>query len=205
MFGAGAGAAVVLGSVALFALSGSDGSSDGLLLTMSIIAVVVAAFAALSIRFVQTDLVHPLEAVCDAMRELAEGNRDVYVPHAERNDEIGAMARYLVVIKKAAGKFDRMRKEREEAEAEEARRLAEIESEREQQRAKQSETLVELADKFERTIGDIVSGVAAASSQLQATASSMASARSAARRRLRPSSRARRRPRRRKPTRRSRR
>ncbi len=176
MFGAAAGAAVLLGSVALFALSDSDGSVDGLLLTMSVIAVVVAAIGALSIRFVQTELVHPLEQVCEAMRELAEGNREVHVPHDERGDEIGAMARYLVVIKKAAGKFDRMRKEREESEAEEARRLAELESEREEHRAKQAETLVTLADKFERTIGDIVSGVAAASSQLQATASSMASA-----------------------------
>ena len=102
MFGSAAGAAVVLGSVALFALSGSDGAVDGLLMTMSVIAVVVAAIGAASIRFVQTDLVHPLEQVCDAMRELAEGNREVHVPHEDRDDEIGAMARYLVVIKKAA-------------------------------------------------------------------------------------------------------
>ncbi len=176
MFGAAAGAAVVLASVALFALSGSDGAVDGLLWTMSVIAVVVVLIGALSARFVQTDLIHPLEEVCDAMRELAEGNRSIHVPHEEREDEIGAMARYLIVIKKAATKFDRIRKEREEAEAEEARRLAEIDSEREEHRARQAETLVSLADKFERTIGDIVSGVAAASSQLQATASSMASA-----------------------------
>jgi methyl-accepting chemotaxis protein len=110
------------------------------------------------------------------MRELAEGNREVHVPHEERNDEIGAIARYLAVIRKAAVKFDRIRKERDEATAEELRRLSEIESEREELRIRQSETLIGLADKFERTIGDIVSGVAAASSQLQATASSMASA-----------------------------
>jgi methyl-accepting chemotaxis protein len=176
MFGAAAGAAAMLGAVALFALSGSDGSVDGLLLTVSVIAVAVAVTGALAVRFVQTDLIHPLEAVCDAMRELAEGNREVDVPHDDRNDEIGAMARYLVVIKKAANKFDRIRKERDEATAEELRRLSEVESEREELRAKQAETLVTLADKFERTVGEIVSGVAAASSQLQATASSMASA-----------------------------
>jgi methyl-accepting chemotaxis protein len=176
MFAAGAAGAVTLGSVALVALSGGDSSVDGLLLTTSISAVVVAAFAALAIRFVQTDLIHPFEAVCDAMRELAEGNREVHVPFEDRHDEIGAMARYLVVIKKAASKYDRIRKERDEATADELRRLTEIESEREELRARQAETLVSLADKFERTVGDIVSGVAAASSQLQATASSMASA-----------------------------
>jgi methyl-accepting chemotaxis protein len=176
MFGAAAGGAAVLGTVALIALRGSDGAGDGVLVTMSVFALVVALIGALAVRFVQTGLIGPLEDVCDAMRELAEGNREFHVPHADREDEIGAMARYLGVIKKAATKFDRIRKEREEAEAEEARRLAELDSEREEHRAKQAETLVTLADKFERTVGDIVGGVAAASSQLQATASSMASA-----------------------------
>ncbi len=177
LFGAAAAAAVLLGSVALVALTGTQGGLvDGLLMTMSVIALAVVLIGALSVRLVEKDLVHPLEEVCDAMRELAEGNREVHVPHDDREDEIGAMARYLVVIKKAANKFDRMRKEREEATAEELRRLTEVESEREELRVRQSETLLGLADKFERTIGDIVSGVAAASSQLQATASSMASA-----------------------------
>ena len=176
MFGGAAVVAAVLGAVALIALRGSTGAGDGLLVTMSVIALAVALIGALSVRFVQTGLIHPLEEVCAAMRELAEGNRDVYVPHEDRNDEIGAMARYLVVIKKAANKFDRIRKERDDATAEELRRLTEIESEREELRVRQTETLIGLADKFERTVGDIVSGVAAASSQLQATASSMASA-----------------------------
>jgi methyl-accepting chemotaxis protein len=177
MFGAAVGAAALLASVALVALMGDEGGLiDGLLMSLSIIALAVVLIGALSIRLVEKDLVNPLEQVCEAMRELAEGNRQVHIPHDEREDEIGAMARYLIVIKKAANKFDRMRKEREEATAAELRRLTEVEAEREELRIRQSETLLGLADKFERTIGDIVSGVAAASSQLQATASSMASA-----------------------------
>jgi len=177
MFGGAAVAAMLLGAIALVGLTGTEGNRiDGVLLTMSIIALAVALMGTLSIRFVEKDLVRPLEDVCAAMRGLAEGNREVHVPHDDREDEIGAMARYLIVIKKAAVKFDRIRREREEAEAEEQRRLAELESEREEHRARQTETLVTLADKFERTVGDIVGGVAAASSQLQATASSMASA-----------------------------
>jgi methyl-accepting chemotaxis protein len=141
-----------------------------------VIALVVVAVAATSIEFLQREVIRPIEEVRAAMRELAEGNRHVFVPHESRPDEIGAMARYLIVIKKAAIKFDRMRKEREEATAEELRKLAEMEAEREQLRSRQSETLFDLADKFEGMVGEIVSGVAAASSQLQATASSMASA-----------------------------
>ncbi len=176
MFGAAAGASAVLGLLALSALATSGAATSGLLVAIVAVALANVAMAALSVRFVQDQLIRPVEAVCGAMRELAEGNREVYVPHEEREDEIGAMSRYLIVIKKAALKFDRMRKEREEANAEEERRLAVLESEREEQRSKQAETLHTLADKFERTVGEIVGGVAAASTQLQATASSMASA-----------------------------
>jgi methyl-accepting chemotaxis protein len=176
MFGAVAAASGLLGVLALGGLATGGEVSSGLLVAMVAGSLGAVAMAALSIRFVQDQLVHPVEEVCAAMRALAEGNREVYVPHEERQDEIGAMARYLIVIKKAANKFDRIRKEREESAAEELRKLAELESEREGLRSKQAETLHMLADKFERTVGDIVSGVATASSQLQATASTMASA-----------------------------
>ena len=159
MFGAAAGASAVLGVLSLIALVTEGVVGTGLLIAMVLVSLATAAMAALSVRFVQDQLVHPVEQVCAAMRELAEGNREVYVPHEDRQDEIGAMARYLVIIKKAAGKFDRIRKEREEAEAEEQRRIAEIESEREQHRSQQAETIGTLADKFERTIGEIVGGV----------------------------------------------
>jgi len=110
MFGTGVGAAIVLGAAALFAIGGSDGAADGLLMTMSVMAVVVAAIGAMSIRFVQTDLVHPLEEVCNAMRELAEGNREVHVPHEDRQDEIGQFARALKIFRDST--VDRMRLEK---------------------------------------------------------------------------------------------
>ena len=139
-----AGVAVLLAAGALFALGGGTGT--GMLTTMTIIGVVVVALGALSIRFVQADFIRPLEEICVAMRELASGSREVDVPHDDRNDELGEMARYLVVIKKAAAKFDRMRLERDEATNEELRRMSEIESEREVLRVRQSETLLGLAD-----------------------------------------------------------
>ena len=93
MFGAAAGAAGVLGFFALFGLAGSNGS-DGLLLTMTLIAVVVAAMAGLAIRFVQVGLVHPLEEVCSAMRELAEGNREQRLnAYRELRDQLSARIR----------------------------------------------------------------------------------------------------------------
>jgi methyl-accepting chemotaxis protein len=179
ILGAAAGGGLVLGLaglVLLRGLVGPNGAGDGLVPTAVLLVLAVAAIAAVSIRLVRGELVRPIEEVCAAMRELAEGNRDVFVPHDARGDEIGAIARYLILIKKAANKFDRLRKEREAADADELRRLAEHEAASEQLRSRQSETLSSLANQFERTVGEIVSGVAAASSQLQATASSMASA-----------------------------
>ena len=175
MFAATGGAAIVLGLAALLGVYGTGGRT-GLLISLAMLSVAVVAVAGVSIRFVQHELVHPVEDVCAAMRALAEGNRDVAVPHEDRRDEIGEMARYLSVIKKAALKFDRIRREHDAAVAEELRRHAETESEREELRIQQAAKLNDLADQFERTVGDIVGGVAAASSQLQATASSMASA-----------------------------
>lgn len=175
MFSAAAGVALLLGCVGVLGI-GAGGQGSGLLLSMSLIALVVVAISALSVRFIQRELIRPLEDVCAAMRQLAQGNREIYVPHDQRHDEIGEMARYLIVIKKAAIKFDTIRKEREEAAAEELRKLAELESEREELRVRQAETVNVLAGQFERTVGEIVGGVAAAATQLQATASSMASA-----------------------------
>ena len=127
MFAVFAAAGLVLGFLGMIGLGRiGGGSGNGLLLTMLVVALVVVAIAATSIGFLQRELIRPIEEVNAAMRELAEGNRDVFVPHEDRPDEIGAMARYLIVIKKAANKFDRMRQEREDATAEELRKLAEL-------------------------------------------------------------------------------
>jgi methyl-accepting chemotaxis protein len=127
------------------------------------VAMVLLAMAAIGNAFIaqrqiRLQIVKPIEGVSAAMLELAEGNREVDVPELQRDDEIGDMARALEVIKRAALKFDKLR------------------SARDDEHNQQSAVLNELADKFEKTISDVVGGVASASSQLQLTASSMASA-----------------------------
>lgn len=116
------------------------------------------ANAVLALRLVRSEIVKPVEGLTHALGELANGNREVEVPELDRDDEFGEIARGLEVVKKAARKFDRIRGESDE------------------EHQRQSERLRELADKFEKTIGEVVGGVASASSQLQITASTMASA-----------------------------
>ncbi len=109
-------------------------------------------------KLVREQFVKPVEGVSAAMLELADGNREVDVPFMDREDEIGDMARALEVIKSAAHKYDQMRTEREAS------------------RGERDRVLKDLAEKFERSVSEVVGGVAAATSQLQSTATEMAEA-----------------------------
>ena len=105
-----------------------------------------------------------IRTITRAMLKLAEGDKDLAVPDLDRVDEFGDMARSLETFRRGYLKLDRLRAEQ-----------AEQQREKEEMRAGQAAMLLELADQFERTVGDVVDGVASASTQLQLTASSMAS------------------------------
>ena len=142
-------------SIAGFAWLGNAGWFEAAMVGLALLAFGNAFVAQ---RLIRREVVEPIEGVSAAMAALAQGNREVDVPETGREDEIGDMARALEVIKRAARKFDKLRNERDD------------------EHSQQSAVLHELADKFEKTVGDVVGGVASASSQLQLTASSMASA-----------------------------
>lgn len=111
-----------------------------------------------SLKFILDHVVDPYLELSDGMSRLAAGERDILVNHAERPDEIGHMARALEVFLKSGHKLDELFAARREASD---RRKSDLNA---------------LAGAFEASIGDVIGGVAAASSQLQATASAMASA-----------------------------
>src|SRR5690606_41857658 len=102
MCGAAAAGSALLGILALVALVSGTAASAGLLAAMIIVAIAAGLASVLSIRFVQDQLIHPVEELCAAMRELAEGNRDALVPHDDSQHDTGAMAPYLGVITVAA-------------------------------------------------------------------------------------------------------
>ena len=80
----------------------------------------------------------PLQAMTEAMRKLAEGDKAIDVPHRERGDEIGAMASAVDVFKQNAIEMERleMAQARAKEHAEESRRQA----------------MFELADDFEVSV-----------------------------------------------------
>lgn len=104
-------------------------------------------------------IARPVVEICNSMRSLAAGNRDVEIPGMGRGDEIGQMAAALKVFKDNLIETERLRAEQEE-------------QENRTKEARKAEMLA-LADRFQRAVGGIVDGVASASAQLQGAAQTM--------------------------------
>ena len=88
----------------------------------------------------------------------AMGTSDVVIPHADRTDEIGDMARALKTFQNSSAAMEELRKEQagaQEIQIDRANKLANA-----------------IAD-FEMTIGDIVNTVSSASTQLESAATSL--------------------------------
>ncbi len=108
------------------------------------------------------------------MSKLASGDKDVEFPGKHRTDEVGKMARAMEVFHRAGLRLERLSLEREEKAKVELEEQARKQTEIEEARLERDRVLHDVADQFEQTVGDVVSGVAAASSQLQATSETMA-------------------------------
>lgn len=116
-------------------------------------------------RRIAREITDRIKRITAAMLKLADGEGDLVVPDLDRVDEFGDMARSLETFRRGYLKLDRLRAEQ-----------IEQQREKEEMRAQQATVLLELADQFERTVGEVVGSVASASSQLQLTAISMANA-----------------------------
>jgi methyl-accepting chemotaxis protein len=103
----------------------------------------------------------PIEQITLAMSALAKGDASASIPFADSRNEIGAMAGAVQIFK------DNMVRTRElEREAEAAQAKTEADRKR---------AMAELADRFERTVGGIVTTVSDAAAELQAAAQALSS------------------------------
>lgn len=103
-------------------------------------------------------IVTPIVSMTGAMSDLADGNLKVVIPAQGRHDEIGSMASAVQVFKDSAT-------ERERLEAEQRRE--------QQKREERAQRMEELTSAFDRQALEIVSTVANAATEMQATAQSM--------------------------------
>ncbi|MEO0056887.1 MAG: hypothetical protein RIT17_323, partial [Pseudomonadota bacterium] len=155
----------------------SDAGADlisTLLFIWVFIAVSLTLITLAAQRYVKRTVTGSLRSMAGQMTGLAKGEKDVKITGIERHDEIGEMARALEVFHRAGVRLERLSRERAErarAELDEKIRLQRLE---EEARVEREAMLRNVADQFERTVGDVVTGVVAASSQLQATSQLMA-------------------------------
>lgn len=134
---------------------------------VSILAAAALLIMLLALKFLSRELTTKLREIANGMNRLAKTDTDFEIEGGDRKDELGEMVRAIYVFKRGTKRLNEWSRERVE------RSQREIE-EREQARLDRQNLVNSLADQFERTVGDVVAGVAAASSQLQSTASSMA-------------------------------
>ncbi|KMO13543.1 chemotaxis protein [Methylobacterium indicum] len=103
-------------------------------------------------------IVRPMERLRAAMTALSEGRTDLPVPETGRRDEVGAMARTVLVFRDNAIERERLRGE---SEAEELRRM------------RRAAALDDLIRGFEAAITGVVATVSTAAGELRGTAETM--------------------------------
>jgi methyl-accepting chemotaxis protein len=124
------------------------------------IAVMVAMIASMLFSFF--GVARPMTRLNAALGQMAGGNLDVTIPGADRGDEIGDLAKTVVVIRQNAE-----HKAHDEADAQV--RQDQVVAQR------RKAEMVKLADDFEGAVGQIVQTVSSASSQLEASAGTLTS------------------------------
>ncbi|PKP92434.1 MAG: hypothetical protein CVT75_07720 [Alphaproteobacteria bacterium HGW-Alphaproteobacteria-14] len=177
------GATVVAAGTDLAQMLGDDAaamSDSGAALITSLLsmwialAIVLTVLTLIAQRYFNRNVGGTLKSMAAQMTILASGGKNIAISGQHRQDEIGEMARAMDVFTSAALQLERLSREqavRARAERDEQSRLQEQEHEARRERER---VVNGLADKFERTVGEVVTSVVAASSQLQSTATMMA-------------------------------
>ena len=107
-----------------------------------------------------TAMSRPIARLKSAMEGLARNDLKIEVPDKDRRDEIGDMARTVEVFKTNALEVERLK-------------AAQVEIER-QAAEQRRRDMVNLADGFERAVGEIIETVGSASTELEASSSTLA-------------------------------
>ncbi|WP_395016449.1 methyl-accepting chemotaxis protein [Dongia sp.] len=128
-------------------------------LALTLVGLGLAMGLGLALVIARFGIAKPIASITGAMQALAGGDKTVAVPGQDRKDEIGTMAAALGVFKDNMIEADRLREEQEAA--------------KQRSEAERRQAMLDLADRFEGSVGGVVNGVTAAATQLQSTAQSM--------------------------------
>lgn len=128
-------------------------------MVLALIAVIVGCIAAF---FIGRSIANSIARVAERMKDLAGGNLEIEIPHSERKDELGEMARALLIFQESG--IEKMQLEREQA----------MQAERAEAEKRQS--MNELADGFEASVNEVVAAVSSAAQQMVGLSQGMSEA-----------------------------
>jgi methyl-accepting chemotaxis protein len=134
------------------------GETDFLTTLLWVMLGVAIGVAGAVVYLTNRSIVPPLLQMVGAMGKLAGGDHSVAIPATEKKDEIGLMARAVLVFKENMIK---------------AKELADKEAEAVKERVARAARVNDLTEKFNEDVTMVLKSVASASTQLQTTASSM--------------------------------
>ncbi|MEQ8586970.1 MAG: HAMP domain-containing methyl-accepting chemotaxis protein [Thalassobaculaceae bacterium] len=132
-------------------------NADAYVITLVLIALIALVCVVLGV-VVGRSVSRPVTRLTERMRELAEGDKTVEIPNTGGADEIGAMARAVLVFKENMIRNDELAAEQEEQRAERERRAKKVD---------------EITRTFDEQVRDMLRAVGTASQQLDAAARSM--------------------------------
>ncbi|MGJ4929015.1 methyl-accepting chemotaxis protein [Bradyrhizobium sp. HKCCYLS2038] len=125
-----------------------------------VVAVVLMLSLIGSVAFTFAGIARPLMRLNGALGKMAAGELNIEIPGASRGDEVGDVAKTVVVIRENAE-----RRARDEAEA--------AANQEQGAAARRKADMIALADGFEAAVGEIVEIVSAAATELETSASSL--------------------------------
>jgi methyl-accepting chemotaxis protein len=139
-------------------MDGATATRDNIFrLTIGLLVVAIATAAAAAI-VIGHGIIRPLSALRGDMDALTQGKLDTAVSGQDRKDEIGDMARTVLVFREGLVTADRLAAEQRAAKEDSERRAV---------------TLSALTQQFDQSVGGIIETVSGAAVEMEATAQSM--------------------------------
>jgi methyl-accepting chemotaxis protein len=138
---------------------GTVGANSSFLITMLWVTLGLGLGIAVTVVYLTTRaIVPPIAAMTGVMGRLADGDHGVEVPATERHDEIGLMAKAVLVFKENMIK---------------AKEFAAREAEAQKQREARAQAIEKLTGDFDKDASDVLKTVASSATEMQATAQNM--------------------------------
>ncbi len=141
---------------------------------ISLLGLIGCAILVIGLIYISRDLVRKITSLSSKMIRLSKGDDSFEIDAAGRKDEIGDMLRALAKFKSTNKQLKHWARERADRAEKEVKLQQERERERDELEAKKAALMAEIAQRFEKSIGEVVQSVAKASGELQATATRMA-------------------------------